>query len=145
MIYNNTNLGKEININYELHDKNIDKPLYHLQEINNILDDDNYFHDEELDNYLLQNNNYDDDDNNDQYTSLLIDYHENYNMKLLHHIANYYNISKRKMKKEDLISLIVEYENDPDNSVIVYNRKKYWNYIQELQKDKYFSKFIAFY
>jgi len=62
----------------------------------------------------------------------------------LNHIANYYNLSKRKLKKDQLIDSIVQFENNPENSVIVYNRKKLWHYLTELKNDSYFGKFVIF-
>ena len=161
MIYNNEinankNRNNEMNMSYEIQDNFMTKSINTLSDINSILEDDDYFHDEELDDFFFFFYEYTDDINydnvynednvydEDYYTSTLLHYYENYNMKLLCHIANYYDIPKRKMKKEDLITLIVDYENDPNNSVIVYNRKRYWHYIQELQKDKYFGKYITF-
>jgi len=73
-----------------------------------------------------------------------IDYYENYNIKMLRHIATYYNILKKKLKKNELIDEIIKFENDPNNSIKVYNRKRYWHYINELKNDSYFSKYIMF-
>ena len=73
-----------------------------------------------------------------------IDYYENYNIKMLRHIATYYNILKKKLKKNELIDEIIKFENDPNNSIKVYNRKRYWHYINELINDSYFSKYIMF-
>ena len=53
-----------------------------------------------------------------------MDYNQNYNINKLHHIINYYNLPKRKLKKEELIDSIVQFENAPENSAIVYNRKR---------------------
>ena len=63
---------------------------------------------------------------------------------MLRHIATYYNIFKRKLKKNGLIDEIIKFENDPNNSIKVYNRKRYWHYINELKNDPYFSKYIMF-
>ena len=38
-----------------------------------------------------------------------IDYNQNYNVNKLNHIANYYNLSKRKLKKDQLIDSIVQF------------------------------------
>jgi hypothetical protein len=73
-----------------------------------------------------------------------VDYFENYTLKMLHHIANYYEIPKRRLKKEELIELIIQFENESENSLNVYNRKRCWHYIHELQNDTYFEKFISF-
>jgi len=77
-------------------------------------------------------------------TAQIIDYSENYNMKMLLHISSYYNIKKNKLKKDDLIVQIIEYENNPENSFQVYNRRRYWHYIVELQNDPFFTKFVVF-
>ena len=81
---------------------------------------------------------------NDNLIAQHIDYYENYNIKMLKHIATYYNIFKRKLKKNELIDEIIKFENDPNNSIKVYNRKRYWHYINELKNDPYFSKYIMF-
>jgi|TARA_B110000495_G_scaffold50146_1_gene41979 hypothetical protein len=73
-----------------------------------------------------------------------MDYNQNYNINKLHHIINYYNLPKRKLKKEELIDSIVQFENAPENSAIVYNRKRLWHYLNELKNDSYFGKFVIF-
>ena len=73
-----------------------------------------------------------------------VDYFENYTLKMLHHIANYYEIPKRRLKKEELIELIIQFENESENSLNVYNRKRCWHYIHELQNDTYFGKYVSF-
>ena len=73
-----------------------------------------------------------------------MDYSQNYNINKLHHIINYYNLPKRKLKKEELIDSIVQFENAPENSAIVYNRKRLWHYLNELKNDSYFGKFVIF-
>ena len=80
----------------------------------------------------------------DNMTALHVDYFENYNLKMLYHIANYYNIPKKKLRKEELIQLIILFENDPDNTLAVYNRKRFWHYLHVLKSDQYFGKFIIF-
>ena len=74
-----------------------------------------------------------------------VDYFENYTLKMLNHICNYYKISKTRLKKEQIIELIIQFENNPDNSVLVYERKRMWHYINELKNDSYFSKFVIFF
>lgn len=73
-----------------------------------------------------------------------IDYSQNYHMNKLHHIANYYSLPKRKLKKNELIDSIVQFENNSENYLIVYNRKRLWHYLFELQNDNYFGKFVIF-
>ena len=69
-------------------------------------------------------------------------YDENFTMKELHHIANYYDISKRKKKKAELIDDIIAFELDDENKEIVETRKRLWFYLNEIKNDNYLSKFI---
>ena len=69
-------------------------------------------------------------------------YDENYTMKELYHIANYYDISKRKKKKAELIDDIIAFELDNENCEVVETRKRLWFYLNEIKNDNYLSKFI---
>ena len=69
-------------------------------------------------------------------------YDENFTMKELYHIANYYDISKRKKKKAELIDDIIAFELDDENKEIVETRKRLWFYLNEIKNDNYLSKFI---
>ena len=133
------------------------------------------------------NDNYNDNDNdNDNYTEgsykitideiknkytvensyiLELDYSMNYNMKMLTHLASYYNIIKnnnnglgvpiskhkddktkktKKLLKHELIKEIVLFEINRDNHNIVLKFRKMLEKIDALKKDKYFSSFILF-
>ena len=78
----------------------------------------------------------------DDYISMEIDYQTNYLKKDLERIADYYEISKRKKRKEQLAEDIVLFEQDPENIEIVFQRKKLWSYVEEIKCDKYLSKFL---
>jgi len=78
----------------------------------------------------------------DDYISMEIDYQTNYLKKDLERIADYYEISKRKKRKEQLAEDIVLFEQDPANIEIVFQRKKLWSYVEEIKCDKYLSKFL---
>lgn len=138
------------NLTYELYDKHENGITNNeTSHIHDILNNDDYFPDDDYisSGFQLPNENANssvDEMHDDEISAQYVDYFENYTMKLLHHIANYYNIPKNKIKKDKLITLIIDYENNPENSVNVYNRKRYWHYIQELQQDNYFGKFIVF-
>lgn len=106
-------------------------------DVDNILNNDYFFSDSKEETEWF-------DDTNDNLMSQHIDYFENYNLKELHHISNYYNIPKKKLKKDEVIEVIIQFENNNDNLLIVYNRKRFWYYLQELRTDSYFSKFIVF-
>jgi hypothetical protein len=96
---------------------------------------------------------------------LEIDYSMNYNMKMLTHIASYYNIIKnnnnglgivttkgkdektkkqKKLLKPELIKEIILFETDSENHNIVLKFRKMLEKIDALKKDKYFSSFILF-
>ena len=78
----------------------------------------------------------------DDYIAMEVDYQTNYLKKDLERIADYYEISKRKKRKEQLIEDIVIFEKDPENIEIVFQRKKLWSYVEEIKSDKYLSKFL---
>ena len=99
---------------------------------------------------------------------LELDYSMNYNMKMLTHLANYYNIIKnnnnglgvtitkskddktketkktKKLLKHELIKEIILFETNRDNHNIVLKFRKMLEKIDALKKDKYFSSFILF-
>ena len=90
--------------------------------------------------------------------SLELDYSLNYNMKMLTHIGNYYDILKNKhsvmqtktrnnrtkMCKPELIKSIVAFETDATNHSVVYQCKKMLEYIEAIKSDKYFASFVIF-
>jgi len=82
--------------------------------------------------------------NMDDYVANEINYSTNYTRKELDRIADYYEISKRKKKKDDIIQDIVIFEQDPENIELVFRRKKLWSYIAEIKDDKYLRKFLIF-
>lgn len=71
-------------------------------------------------------------------------YNEDFLKKDLEMIASYYNISKRKKTKGELIQDIVLFETDPINFEITQKRKLMWFYLNELKTDRYLKKFIIF-
>ena len=76
------------------------------------------------------------------YVAQELNYNENFTLKQLYRIAEYYSISKRKKKKTELIEEIVIFENMPENCQIVNRRATLWSYIEEIKQDKYLSKFL---
>ena len=78
------------------------------------------------------------------YMAQQINYSTNYTKKELEKIADYYEIPKRRKKKDILIEEIIMYEFEPENVCQVYQRKKLWGYIKELKEDKYLRQFIIF-
>jgi len=108
-----------------------------MNDVDSILNNENFFHDKDF----HEEFQFFDEDN---IMAQHIDYFENYTVKMLQHIANYYKIPKSKLKKDELIQLIIQFENQEENSEEVYNRKRLWHYINELKNDSYFSKFVLF-
>ena len=82
--------------------------------------------------------------NMDDYMANEINYSTNYTRKELNRIADYYEISKRKKKKDDIVQDIVLFEQNPENIELVFRRKKLWSYIAEIKDDKYLRKFLIF-
>ena len=80
----------------------------------------------------------------DNYIALELYYQENFTLKDLHKICDYYEISRRKLRKDEIVQEIVLYECDPNNSEMVQKRKLLWFYVSELKNDKYFKKFVIF-
>jgi len=80
----------------------------------------------------------------DNYVALEVYYQENFTLKDLHKICDYYEISRRKLRKDEIVQEIVLYECDPNNSEMVQKRKLLWFYVSELKNDKYFKKFVIF-
>ena len=78
--------------------------------------------------------------------SQMIHYRENYTIKELLLICEYYGFAKElksnKYNKQQIIDFLVSFENDDDNTIIVFKRKQLWFYIDELKNDKFMKKFI---
>ena len=72
------------------------------------------------------------------------DYLNNYTVKSLGQIMDYYELNKKNLKKDEIIQILVIFESDPQNEPLVEKRLRLWENIKELKKDKYFSKYIIF-
>ena len=98
---------------------------------------------------------------------LELDYSMNYNMKMLTHLACYYNIIKnannglgvgvsgskvkddkpkktKRLLKSELIKEIILFETNDTNHAVVLKFRKMLAKIDELKQDKYFSSFVLF-
>lgn len=78
-----------------------------------------------------------------EYVKLQLHYSDNFCVKELHKICEYYNIDKRKKRKDELINDIIIFEIAEENTNLVENRKKMWSYMQELKNDTYLKKYIV--
>lgn len=76
--------------------------------------------------------------------ALELDYQTNYTVKMLKHIMDYYHIYKRKVLKQEMIDLIVAFEENPENYELVERRSILWQNIKEMKADDYLCKFIFF-
>ena len=66
----------------------------------------------------------------------------NYTKKYLELISDYYDISKRKKKKQDLVQDIIIFEQDAHNEEMVEKRKLGWYCIDTIKNDDKLKKFI---
>jgi hypothetical protein len=90
------------------------------------------------------NDNDNDNDSDVDQNFLEVEYSTCYNVKSLSQIMDYYELSKKNMRKDEMIQLIILFEIDPINLPIVNRRRRMWRHINELKRDKYFNKFILF-
>lgn len=88
-----------------------------------------------------QTNNHYGDDLTTIYYLLEEEYNE-FTKKELERICDYYDISKRKKRKAELIQDIIIFEQDEDNSEIVQRRNELWYCIEQIKSDNYLKKFL---
>lgn len=76
----------------------------------------------------------------------MINYNENFTVKELIIICEYYGFAKdvkiNKFNKQQIIDFLVSFETDPNNSDIVCKRQNMWFYMNELKNDKFMKKFV---
>ena len=76
----------------------------------------------------------------------LINYNENYTVKELLLICDYYGIAKElkanKCNKDVIIQFLVDFESRPINIELVFKRQNLWFYMDELKKDKFMKKYV---
>jgi hypothetical protein len=71
-------------------------------------------------------------------------YKENYNVKSLQQILQYYSIPKKNMTKDEMIQRVLFFEMENENREITIKRMRLWQNIRELKADAYFAKYINF-
>lgn len=91
-------------------------------------------------NYRKMNNEYD----KDYILALESHYIDNYTVKQLDQILDFYKINKKGRRKQEAVRLLVQFENDERNVYIVNRRKLLWDYVQELKSEEFFDKRIFF-
>lgn len=84
--------------------------------------------------------------NKDFYNNDELYYNEEYSVKELLKICNYYGIDKNirtsKCKKQDIISTIIYFESLSENYLIVQQRNLMWAYMTELFNDSKMKKYV---
>ena len=84
--------------------------------------------------------------NNDIMLTHIVNYHENFTVKELLLICEYYGFAKElksaKLNKEQIIDFLVNFESDKNNTDIVFKRQNMWFYMNELKSDKFMKKYI---
>jgi hypothetical protein len=127
------------NIFFQLSEKNKETDTNNDFDINKLV--------HELDNIIIQESI--DKSEIEKYCNWELNYYDyefNCTIKQLLMICDYYDITKKfqlnKKSKDIIISKLVDFENDPENNIIVVDRKKYWFYMTELKRDKFMKKYI---
>jgi hypothetical protein len=126
------------NLSFLLHEKNIDHEKISYDELMEDLDE-KYEQKTQNEEYNDLGGYYEDVD---QYETMDLNYNTNFTKKQLERIAEYYEISKRKKNKQELIVDIILFELNPENEYIAFKRKQLWEYMKEIKADKYLSKFL---
>ena len=84
--------------------------------------------------------------NDDLTVPKMINYHENFTVKELLLICDYYGFAKElktnKCNKDQIIEILVSFESDLNNSNIVFKRQNMWFFINELKNDKFMKRFL---
>ena len=84
--------------------------------------------------------------NDDLVFPKMLNYNENFTVKELLIICDYYGFAKElkniKCNKEQIIEILISYESDPINDDIVNKRQTLWFYIGQLKNDKFMKKYV---
>ena len=84
--------------------------------------------------------------NDDLVFPKMVNYNENFTVKELLIICDYYGFAKElknsKCNKEQIIEILVSFESDPINDDIVNKRQTLWFYIGQLKNDKFMKKYV---
>ena len=84
--------------------------------------------------------------NEEIFEAMSYEYKINYTVKELLLICDYYGIAKEmksnKYNKEEIINVLVQFENNPINNDIFLRRQSMWYYIDKLKNDKFMKKYV---
>jgi hypothetical protein len=133
---NNENIFFSIDDN----DDNLENNLENNLEINNISE---LLNEINNDDFINQMNNFSDEQ---VFEVLCYEYKINCTVKELLLICDYYGIAKEmksnKYSKDEIISALVQFENNPINNDIFMRRQSMWYYIDKLKNDKFMKKYV---
>lgn len=126
---------------------NEDTPIsYFIEEIMTDTDTDNKFNLEEMMDKLNNNKLNHNDEFNDEFNAHIINYEENFTVKDLLLICEYYgflnNVKNKKYTKNIIIEILVAFELDHNNADIVNKRLNAWFFMSELKNDKFMKNFV---
>ena len=120
---------------------NIEISYYIEENEDNNYDNENNFNIEEFLKEIDQN-----DYNDELLIPHMVNYNDNFTVKELLLICEYYGFAKEmknnKCNKHQIISFLVVFEADPNNEAIVFKRQNMWFYMNELKSDKFMKKYI---
>ncbi len=134
------NISNDVNAN-KIHNLEIENMLDDFKKKYMNTDQDAYCPVSIINDDIDYNDNY---GNEDMYTATIIEYETNYTVNQLKQIMEYYKITCRKLRKEEMVLIISEFEMDPNNIELVSKRKELWDNILELKNDPFFKKYILF-
>jgi hypothetical protein len=117
-------------------DNNFNESFNHIIDYDSIKNDLNndLSYNYSIDNYITEL---------DKYSILYDDYFNNFTVKYLRIIADFYKLKKPKTKHL-LIDSIINFEINPNNFSIVNRKNNMFSCINQLSNDSFFSKFILF-
>ncbi len=126
--------NKDTNITFFLEDDTSNIIYENGFNINDFMDDMEDFEDIKL------------DDEENLNISQLINYTENYTVKDLLLICEYYGIAKElkanKCTKDVIVQFLVDFESKHINTEIVFKRQNLWFYMDQLKNDKFMKKYV---
>ena len=73
-----------------------------------------------------------------------LEFSTNYTVQGLGRIMEYYGLSKRRMKKDEIVQELVIFEDEMSNEEIVCRRRRLWDNLEELKEDSYLARYVTF-
>ena len=118
-------------------DDNEDNLENNLSDLSDLLNEVNNY------DFVNQMNNLSDEE---MFQGICYEYKINYTVKELLLICDYYGMAKEmksnKYNKEEIINVLVQFENNPINNDIFLRRQSMWYYINKLKNDKFMKKYV---